>query len=132
MGKDIGTEFSEVLKHLEDFLEQFDSEEHIVADSSWVRKGAINSYGLLLVAHPIKAADGTTKAYINRAKERAEKKIHHLYVFGTQEEAAFVKKVIKGIQEVVDDYELQEEFTLHRDYRGDKGGHGALFALKAN
>ena len=125
---DIGSEFTNVLIHLESFLDELSKGD--VKESHWYRQGSVDSYGLLLVAHPVKAASGSTQGYINRAKKCAESKINHLYVFGTKGESGFVKEVVRAISIKVFEYELIEEFKLHKDYRGEKGGHGAMFRLK--
>jgi hypothetical protein len=126
----MGSEFSEVLKHLEEFLGELVSPEvNSISDGKWDRQGSIASYGLILVAHPSKAASGAIKGYINRVKERSNKNIEHLYVFGATSESEFVKEVVEEIKKDAFGYKLIEEFSLNKDYRGEKGGRGALFIL---
>ncbi len=125
----VGSEFSEVLTHLEEFADGVKAKKPL-EDYQWSRKGPVCTYGLVLVAMPSKAASGAVKGYVNRAKEKANKKVDHLYVFGTSEEVKFANEVIQAIQEGVVEYKMKQQYKLYRDYRGKRGGIGALFTLK--
>lgn len=126
--KNLGSEFTRVLRHLEEFLQEYHSKER-VTDYKWNRQGPVCSYGLILVAQSNKAAQGLINGYVHRAQDRANDKIDHLYVFGAEEERKFTKEVINSIVGKVPQYELTEVFDLHRDYRGKPGGTGALFVI---
>jgi hypothetical protein len=127
---DFGTEFSEVLNHLETFLAGLGQEDPL-PEALWARSGVGGTYGLLLVANPIKAADDRVQGYVNRARDRAQSGVSRLYVFGGANQGPFVDKVIAAIRASVEKYKFVEEFTLHRDYRGSIGGKGALFELQS-
>jgi hypothetical protein len=124
-----GSEFVEVLSHLETFLGGLGQEDP-VPEALWARSGVGGTYGLLLVAHPEKAAGDLVKGYVNRARDRAQTGVNRLYVFGGANQSPFVDKVIAAIGASVEGYTCVEEFALHRDYRGSVGGKGALFELQ--
>ncbi len=52
--------------------------------------------------------------------------IENLYVLGSTKDEKFVKKVIKEIGKNPE-IKLKETFILNRDFRGKRGGIGALF-----
>lgn len=129
MRSSFGTEFIEVLNHLETFLAGIGQEDPL-PEALWARSGVGGTYGLLLVANPVKAADDLVQGYVNRARDRAQNGVNRLYVFGGANQGQFVDKVIAAISAGVGKYKCIEEFTLHRDYRGSTGGKGALFELR--
>jgi hypothetical protein len=124
---DVGTELSDTLKHIEDFITKIGHKEK---NQPWVRRGKTSSYAFLLVARPEMAMKESVQAYVDRARTRAQSGVQRMYVFGTSQEDKFVRRAISAIDEFVEEYELVEVFSLHRDYRGEKGGTGALFAAK--
>lgn len=126
--KIMGSEVAEILKHIEDFIKKFDSDENI-PPGGWYRFGPVTSYSFLLIAHPIKTSGGVNP-YINRAKEKLSQGADRLYVFGSNKEKWFAHSVIGHIQRYVSGYQLVEKFELYRDYRGERGGIGALFIAK--
>jgi hypothetical protein len=93
----------------------------------WYRKGEANSYGFLLVAQPFHFS---INPYLKRAREHYSNGIERLYVMGANQEKRFVKRVIKRIVNETS-YNLLELFELHKDYRGESGGIGAMFDAKA-
>ena len=126
--KRMGTEVAEILKHIEGFIKDFDSDKKI-PPGGWYRFGPVTSYSFLLIANPVKTSGGVSP-YINQAKEKLAQGADRLYVFGTNKEKWFAKSVIGHIKRYVPEYRLVEKFDLHRDYRGDPGGIGALFIAK--
>lgn len=58
--------------------------------------------------------------------EKFGKGVERIYVMGTSQEKNFVKKVISEIAKLPE-CRLVEIFKLHRDYREDRNGIGALF-----
>lgn len=126
----LGSEFNDVLSHLEKFIEDYDKGNKGLVDYNWTRKGTVSSYGLILVAHPDNADAGKIGIYVSRAEEKASNGIDSLYVFGTANERNFANQVISTIKTEVKDYKLKETYVLHKDYRGEAGGIGALFVLK--
>ena len=78
-----------------------------------------------MVAHPDKTKK--TSVFVNQAKERDIKKIGHLYILGNSQEVALTKKIIQLISREIPNYRLESIFNLYKDYRGERGGIGALF-----
>jgi len=113
----IEEEINGVLDHVKGFVD------NIHKESIWFRKGPATSYGFLLVAQPL---HGGVEPYIKRIKKCLEKGIERIYVMGTSQEIKFVEKVISAIAKLPE-CRLVEIFKLHRDYRGDRDGIGALF-----
>lgn len=122
-------EIRNILKHMDEFIAHYESEEGRIPDTGWSRFGPVTSYGFLLVANPMKVAAGA-RAYVNRAGERLKSGVHRLYVLGTAREKAFMMDVVDSIKKEVPGYELAELFEVNRDYRGEEGGVGALFVSR--
>lgn len=121
------SEASEILKHIEGFIKDFGPDKRI-PPGSWYRFGPVTSYSFLLVAHPAKVSVGV-KFHLKRAKEKLDQGAQRLYIFGNAEETKFTNMVIEAISRNVPGYKLIEKFDLYRDYRGNKGGIGALFVV---
>lgn len=98
------------------------------AEDLWYRKGNISNYGFILVAKPFHSNE---KIYLSRAIKRAGKGINRLYILGCNQEKPFFKKVVKSISNIPQ-YKLLELYKLNRDYRGEKGGVGALFIIESS
>lgn len=131
MRKHMGQEIAEILKHIEKFIDHLNSEEEQIPPGGWHRFGPITSYSFLLIAHPLKTQKGI-KAYLNRAREKLENGASRLYVFGTARETWFAKSVINSISHNIPGWQLVEKFSLYYDYRGKKGGIGALFVARSD
>lgn len=116
----IEEEFKNILLHIKNFTNRRINNSN---EELWYRKGEANSYAFLLVAQPYHVS---VSPYLKRAKERYSNNIKRLYVMGASQEKLFVKKVIKAISRVTK-YNLLELFKLHKDYRGESGGIGAVF-----
>lgn len=69
-------------------------------------------------------ADGN--GYVSRAERNYRENVRRLYVLGSSGQRDFAKKVIREIGARTR-FELEQEFDLYRDYRGNIGGIGALF-----
>ncbi len=125
-------EINEILKHIQEFISHYnegvkkDKWSNTIPAELWTRVGPVTNYGFLLIARPIKIAAGTA-AYVNRARERAINGTNRLYIFGAESERKFAGNVILAIKQQVPEYKLKEEFSLSKDYRGNKNGVGALF-----
>ena len=110
-------EIESILDHLIDFQNQYGT-----FHDDWCRFGPVNSYALMLVAKP---SHKSVSPYVTRAKERINQGIDRLYVLGCNQERRFVRKVIDSIMKIPE-YKLVEMYSLHRDYRGEDNGIGAL------
>ena len=89
----------------------------------------MTKYALLLVAHPGKAAaDVDASGYVARAQRDADQGVRRLYVLGSSGEREFARTAIKQIVRNTP-YVLEQQFELHRDYRGNLGGVGALLVM---
>lgn len=128
--KHISSDIVGLLKHLENMTKRLQADEHLRVND-WSNEGKASSYKFLLVAHPSKSDQGTTDAYVSRVKDAHAEGIDRLYLYGSEEQKHFAMKVITDVTKSVPQYELHEVFGLHRDYRGDKGGIGALFVKKS-
>lgn len=115
----IEDEFNNILLHIKNFTNRPSN----APEELWFRKGEANSYAFLLVAKPYHIS---VNPYLKRSKERYSDNIKRLYVMGANQEKLFVKKVIKKISRKTK-YNLVELFKLHKDYRGESGGVGAVF-----
>jgi len=124
--RNISQEASSILRHIKDFMGPL-GEHRPIPNPMWSQIGPVSSYGLLLVARPESAFRGDVTPFVNRAKERFAQGAQRLYVFGANQEADFVRKVIAAIEQQVPEYYLTETFSLSSDYRGEKQGLGALF-----
>lgn len=114
----IENEIREILSHIRNFqTKKIRGDEEI-----WYRRGLISSYGFIKVALP---SHSNVKTYVNRALKRFNRGISRLYILGCNQERSFAKKVIKGIANLPQ-YKLIELYELNKDYRGEKGGVGAL------
>ncbi len=131
-------EVNEIIKHIEDFIKHYDEGlkqskwRNTIPAEMWSRLGPVTNYGFLLIAMPIKASQGSKaiQGFVNRAKKDLKINVKRLYVFGTDSEKHFAKRVIHTISREVPEYKLIEEFNLSNDYRGNPGGIGALFVKK--
>jgi hypothetical protein len=126
----MGAEMNQALTHLESFCTAYEksrSDGTPINEADWRRRGIMTKYGLLLVAHPNKAmVDADGKGYVARAERNYRENVRRLYVLGSSGQREFAKKVIHEIKARTR-YELEQEFDLYRDYRGNVGGIGALF-----
>lgn len=113
-------EIKSVLEHTREFVANIHKE---FAESGWYRKGPATSYKFLLVARP---SHGGVNSYTKRVRESLESGIERIYVMGTSQEKRFFERVISAIAKLPE-CRLVEIFNLHRDYRGDRNGIGALF-----
>lgn len=120
----IEQEVNEILTHLIEFKEGYESNEPMEEDI-WIRDGAASKYSLILVARP---NHGSFKPYLRRAKERLGLGVERLYIMGCNAEKRFVRRVIRAI-DLIPEYKLIEIFDLHKDYRGENNGICALFEL---
>jgi hypothetical protein len=111
----------EILNHLVTFIQGDVPDEH------WHKKTDTCCYGFLLVARPY---NRRVLSYVNRAKIHIENGINRLYVLGANEEKSFVRRVIRTIASRTE-YNLDEIFQLHKDYRGESGGICAVFDLSS-
>lgn len=125
----IANEVSEIMKHIKSFSENIGNEDGIPS-THWYKTGDASSYGILLVAKPIKTTLGID-AYINRANEHIQSGAKRLYVFGSNSESAFAKAVVVGISASIDGCQLIEEFETRKDYRGNPKGVGAVFVVNS-
>lgn len=121
--KELRNRFEEELKGVLEHIKDFSQNLHKNKNLNWSRKGPATSYAFLLVAKPFHFG---INPYINQAKKHLENNVERIYVMGTNQEKGFVKKVISNISKIPNCH-LVEIFDLGRDYRGEKGGIGALF-----
>ena len=124
--KNIGHEIQEIIKHVQEFIVLYDDDEHAIPEGTWHRAGTATYYGFMLVANPSKTKSGVQQ-YLNRTQRHYEQGETRLYLFGTKEEDSFAHNVIRAIDENSKEWEFDSIFDLYRDYRGNKGGVGALF-----
>lgn len=84
------------------------------------------NYSFLAVARPhhFGASD-----YIHRVEKHIENGVDRIYVIRAGNEVNFTNNVIDTIEEKVSGIKLAYRFNQYRDYRGDYGGVGALFAV---
>jgi hypothetical protein len=125
----VGAEANGIIKHIKEFINKYENGKHDIPSSLWYNMTNISKYGLLLVAHPIKA-QLSVDAYINRTKEKFDNGANRVYVFGTKSESNFFDAVICGIEKMIPNCELKEKFITPFDYRGNSDGLGALFIKK--
>lgn len=116
----IETEIRSVLEHVKKFVQNIHKD---LPDVYWSRRGPVTSYAFLLVSQPFASS---VTPYIKRVKQRLSQGVERIYVMGTSQERHFVKRVISSIANIPE-CRLVEIFELNRDYRGEKGGIGALF-----
>jgi hypothetical protein len=109
-----------------DHIINFQNRLHKKEPSCWNRTGPASSYAFMLVAKP---THKSILPYLKRAKENIDNNIDHLYILGCNQEVKFVKDVINSISRTPE-YDLIEIFTLHKDYRGENDGIGALLINK--
>lgn len=128
----MGTELNEVLKHLEEFSLKYDESQNsngkLIDEYLWSRNGIVSRYGLMLVAHPFKAAKNGVDGYVHRAQARFDEGVERLYVLGASTENNFAQQVISAIASQTP-YEMVERFDLCKDYRGNPGGIGSVFIM---
>jgi hypothetical protein len=125
----MAAEMNEAMTHLEDFSMAYAKKGVPISEASWQRRGIMTKYALLLVAHPGKAAaDVDAAGYVARAQRDAGQGVRRLYILGSSGEREFARTAIKQIVRNTP-YVLEQEFELHRDYRGNPGGVGALLVM---
>lgn len=126
-------EAQHLLNHMQEFVTRYESksEEEILSDDYWYRKGPATSYAIILVAQPYKQRWQGTKPYINRVQKWIDQGIERLYIMGAEKQRSFVEDVINSVTKKPE-LELVEIFSPHRDYRGKKGGLCALFTIRPN
>lgn len=122
-------ETSQILTHIKDFITGYDSEDDM-PESAWTNNGNVSKYAILLVANPVKAQSGIDQ-YVNRARSGFNFGIRRLYIFGAGNEQKLAETVITAIENTVEGVRLVERFKTASDYRGEKGGIGAVFELVA-
>ncbi|HEC63829.1 MAG TPA: hypothetical protein ENI23_00880 [bacterium] len=120
----IENEFKGILAHIKDFIDSYPNK---TPRELWHRKGESSSYAFLLVAKPFHP---DISPYLRRAEQHYLNGIERLYVMGVNQERRFVKRIIKKIINETR-YNLLELIELHKDYRGESGGIGAIFDAKA-
>ncbi len=118
---DLGSEFSQILDHLLNFIENIGMED----DFKWHFNSTGITYSMLLVAMPMKAHKGDVKAYVNRAKEHF-KKSQILFVSFSNKEKEFGAQVTDAINAQLP-VELIAELRSQYDYRGHQGGIVRVF-----
>lgn len=120
----IPKELDSILEHMKIFTKNIENKKS--PESLWFWEGDISSYSFLLVAFP---ATFNLEPYLNRIKEKYDKKIERIYVLANQERKSFAQNVISAVQKQ-GLYKLEEIYDLNSDYRGEYGGIGALFVRK--
>ena len=121
-------EASSLAKHSKLFIEEFE-DDNSSEDEVWFREGPETSYAIILVADEQKSRFQGVKPYVNRAHKWEEQNIERLYILGASKQRKFANKVINAIASL-SGYTLAELFDTNRDYRGKKGGVGAVFVAK--
>jgi hypothetical protein len=124
----MGNEAAGIISHIKSFIEKFQREDDIPS-SVWYNISTVSRYGLLLVAHPEKTSSGIDP-YLKRVKEKFDRGITRVYIFGTKTQEGFFKAVIQGVVGTIPNCELIEEFIISKDYRGNPDGLGAVFVKK--
>jgi len=119
-------EISEILEHIEYFIKEIPS----VPEKYWKRLGPVTSYGFMLIGSRQKIKHQGAEVYIKRVKKDFNSGVKRLYLFGNASEKKFAKSFINGICKSIPESELIEIFELSYDYRGKRGGIGALLCLK--
>jgi len=112
-------EIKYIINHNKGFIEALPE----VPNHLWTRKSTTSSYRFLLVKNPYKYKH---KIYVNRAKMSLDDGIEHLFILGAEVEKEFINKVIEEIEKIPN-YRLAEKYSLHKDFRGNEKGIGALF-----
>ena len=125
----IGSEASGIIKHVKEFIKEFDEGNSNIPSSLWYNISHISRYGLLLVAHPSKTSSGIDP-YLKRAKEKLAGGANRLYVFGTTSEKDFFDAVVHAVDKTIAGWSLLETFPTTHDYRGAENGLGAIFIRK--
>ncbi len=127
-GRDnVGADASGMVKHIKDFINAFGTEDRI-PEAAWKNSGNVTNYAILLVANPDKIANGIN-AYVSRAESHFNSGAKRIYVFGSNRESEFANAVIGGISAQVTEIKLIEKYNTPFDYRGEKGGVGAVFEI---
>lgn len=125
----IDTELNQVLEHMCQFVKGLGSENGQIKDENlWSRKGPVTSYAFLLVARPDNSG---ARVYVDRARERKTAGVTRLYLLAREEQKNFAMQVVNEIVRT-GEYELEDGFGLHRDYRCNHGGYGAILVTKTN
>ena len=122
----LSTEIDQIVDHMKAFTNELGSGNGKVTTAKWSRVGPVNGYSFLLVAHP-NISD--TSVYITRTKEKIEQGVTRLYILAKEEQRQFAKQVIQAIV-CSTEFEIEDTFSLHRDYRNNLGGYGAVLRLK--
>jgi hypothetical protein len=119
----IDKELNQVLEHMSSFVRELCSEGGQVNDESkWSRTGPVTSYAFLLVA---RANNSGARSYVERAKMRKIEGVDRLYILAREEQKNFAKQVVNEIVRS-GEYKLEDSFSLHKDYRCNIGGYGAI------
>lgn len=119
MRNQIDDEIKSVLEYVDDFVKNI----HKDSNNGWSRKGPATSCAFLLVAKP---SSWSVNPYVYRVAEHLNQGVERIYIMGTNIERRFVKNTISAISKLPSCH-LVEIFELHRDYRGDRNGIGALY-----
>ncbi len=118
----LGSDFVQILNHLLTFINSLNKPGNVNStnDSLWDHHGTSISYGLLLVAKPLKAIKGDMMPYIKRATEHL-KTSDLLFVAFSHQERQFGNEVAKAIEAALS-VKLLDELTSKYDYRGANNG----------
>lgn len=121
----IGEEIDTMLEHVVTFSDIiYKKGEDFTKDEYWIRKG-FTSYAFLLVA---KEYNNNIETYVRKAKLHQSNGIKRLYVMGRSGRIPFTKKVIGRIAKSKG-FRCLGVSKLSRDYKGVKGGVGAVFDI---
>jgi len=118
-------ELEQVIEHMCQFVNGLGSEKGQVGPNMWSRKGPVTSYAFLLVARP---DNNGTKGYVTKAIEQKNDGANRLYLLAKEEQKFFAKQVVKEIVNT-GEYRLEDFFDLHKDYRCNEGGYGAVLVV---
>lgn len=120
----INEEIGFILKHVTNFSDEIYKIGETLKDEDWFKKGA-TSYAFLLVA---KDSNMDANIYKQKAIKRRDAGIERLYVLGKSNRNHFTRSVINEISKLRG-FVLINKFKLSYDYKGMKGGIGALFEM---
>ena len=124
----ISTEIDQIVTHMKAFTNELGSGNGMVTRAKWSRIGPVNCYSFLLVANPNMS---DTSVYVTRTKEKIEQGVTRLYILAKEEQKLFANQVIQSIIRNTK-LEIEDTFSLHRDYRNNLGGYGAVLKLKTD
>jgi hypothetical protein len=125
--KQIEKEIQNIIQHLKKFE---NLSQKYLRKEDWYKYLSATSYGFILVANPEKQKSEGLDPYLNMARQRLRIGVKRLYVFGCHSERSFFYKVIRELNEIKE-YTLVDSFKLHKDYRGEANGIGALFVINS-